>query len=349
MLFGIAGFLLAGCAGMGPATVTRDRSDYLSAISDSWKHQMLFNLVKIRYGDAPVFLDITSVISQYQVAGQINLGATLTSSPWSNSQTLGAMGQYVDRPTMTYTPIMGDKFARSLMSPIPPAAILSLVQDGYPIDLIFRLMIQEINGIRNRHGGEARARSADPEFYSLLEKMRKIQAAGGVGMRVIKKDKQESALLIFRGKRDPDIETLSKEVRQSLGLNSEANDFDVVYGAIPQNDKELALLTRSFLGVIIDLSADIEVPASHVEEKRVGATRMDYTAAGNRLPPLIRIQYSAQKPAEAFVAIPYRNMYFWIDDRDLLSKRIFSFLMFVFTLVETGEKGATPVVTIPTG
>ncbi len=38
-----------------------------------------------------------------------------------------------------------------------------------------------------------------------------------------------------------------------------------------------------------------------------------------------------------------------VDDRDLMSKKIFSFLMFVFTLVETGEKGTAPIVTIPTG
>jgi hypothetical protein len=53
--------------------------------------------------------------------------------------------------------------------------------------------------------------------------------------------------------------------------------------------------------------------------------------------------------SDAFVSIPYRNSYFWIDDRDMRSKKIFSFLMFVFTLVETGEKGAAPIVTIPTG
>lgn len=35
--------LLSGCAGIGPATVSRDRFDYTAAISDSWKHQMLFN------------------------------------------------------------------------------------------------------------------------------------------------------------------------------------------------------------------------------------------------------------------------------------------------------------------
>ena len=67
---------LAGCSGIGPGTVSRDRFDYTEAISDSWKRQMLFNMVKIRYGDAPVFMDVSSVISQYQIAATINLGAS---------------------------------------------------------------------------------------------------------------------------------------------------------------------------------------------------------------------------------------------------------------------------------
>jgi hypothetical protein len=341
--------LLSACAGYGPTTISRDRFDYTAAISDSWKHQMLFNMVKIRYGDAPVFMDVTSVISQYQVAGQINLGATMNSNPWSNSEVLGTMGQYVDRPTITFSPILGDKFARSLMAPVPPPAILSLLQAGYPADLVFRMLVQEINGLRNRFGGEARARSADPEFYVLLEKMRKIQSDGTVGMRVNRKDKEEAALLVFRGKRDPATETLSQDVRKMLGLDPQASEFNVVYGVVPRNSKEIALQTRSLLEVLIDLSADIEVPAAHVEEQRVSPTHVEKADARGTIPPLIRIRNSSEKPGDAFVSIPYRNSYFWIDDRDMRSKKIFSFLMFVFTLVETGEKGAAPIVTIPTG
>ena len=341
-------WLLSGCSGIGPTTVSRDRFDYTAAISDSWKRQMLFNMVKIRYGDAPVFLDVSSVISQYQISGQISLGATFNNNPWSSSEILGTTGNYADRPTITYAPIMGDKFARSLMSPVPPPAILSLMQAGYPVDLVFRLLVQEINGVRNRFGGEARARSADPEFYSLIEKMRKIQSEGAIGMRFTRKEKEEASFMVMRGERDPAMEALSGEVRKLLGLDPNGKEFNVVYGAVPRNDKEIAILTRSILEVIIDISADIEVPAAHVEQKRVSPTHVEEAIKDGKILPLIRIQSSSKKPDDAFVSIPYRNSHFWIDDRDLMSKKIFSFMMFVFTLVETGEKGTAPIVTVPT-
>jgi hypothetical protein len=340
--------VLFGCSAMGPTTVSRDRFDYTAAISDSWKNQMLFNMVKIRYGDAPVFLDVSSVISQYQISGAVSLGATINYPPSSTSGNLGGAGTYVERPTITYTPVMGDKFARSLMSPVPPPAILSLIQAGYPVDLVFRLLVQEINGVRNRFGGEARAQSAEPEFYSLIEKMRKIQSAGAIGMRFKRKEKEEATFLVMRGERDPAIEALSAEVRKLLGLDPRAKEFNVVYGAVSKDDKEIAILTRSILEVIIDLSADIEVPATHVKEKRVGPTHVEETVKDGKILPLIRIQSSSEKPDDAFVSVPYRGSHFWIDDRDLMSKKMFSFLMFVFTLVETGEKGTAPIVTVPT-
>jgi hypothetical protein len=341
-------WLLFGCSGIGPPTVSRDRFDYTAAISDSWKRQMLFNMVKIRYGDAPVFLDLSSVISQYQIAGQISVGATFNTNPWSSSEFLGTTGNYVDRPTITYTPVMGDKFARSLMSPVPPPAILSLMQAGYPVDVVFRLLVQEINGVRNRFGGEARARSADPEFYSLIEKMRRIQSSGAIGMRFKKREKEEATFMVMRGEQDPEIKGLSAEVRKLLGLDPLGKEFSVVYGTVSKDDKEIAILTRSILEVIIDLSADIEVPAAHVEEKRVSPTHVEEAVKDGKILPLIRIHSSSGKPDDAFVLVPYRNSYFWIDDRDLMSKKIFSFLMFVFTLVETGEKGTAPIVTVPT-
>lgn len=54
-------------------------------------------------------------------------------------------------------------------------------------------------------------------------------------------------------------------------------------------------------------------------------------------------------PADAHVAVRYRGMQFWIDDRDLRSKSSMSFLMLIFSLAETGALPGTaaPVVTVP--
>ena len=253
----------------------------------------------------------------------------------------------MDRPTITFTPILGDKFARSLMSPIPPSAILSLIQGGYPVDLVFRVLVHEINGIRNRFGGDARARSAEPEFYTLIEKMRTIQLAGGIGMRVTKIDKEAAAVMIIRGNEILKSKLCQKRSGICWGWTLLPVTSMWCMGPF-QDNKEIALLSRSILEVLVDLSADIEVPASDVQEKRVSPT-FEEKAAGEKVRPLVRIQSSSEKPGDAFVSIPYRKSYFWIDDKDLMSKKIFSFLMFVFTLVETGEKGAAPIVTIPTG
>ena len=58
--------------------------------------------------------------------GLINLGATWSDAVFANSQTVGGSGKYTDCPTITYTPLTGEKFARSIMTPIPVSAILSL-------------------------------------------------------------------------------------------------------------------------------------------------------------------------------------------------------------------------------
>jgi hypothetical protein len=44
--------------------------------------------------------------------------------------------------------------------------------------------------------------------------------------------------------------------------------------------------------------------------------------------------------------VQYRNRWFWVDDRDLASKRGMGFLLVPFTLVESGTSATTPVLTI---
>ena len=54
------------------------------------------------------------------------------------------------------------------------------------------------------------------------------------------------------------------------------------------------------------------------------------------------------RPADAYVSVDYRNHWFWIDDRDLKSKRAFAFMEMLFTFAGPSEKENLPLLTIPT-
>jgi hypothetical protein len=268
---------LGGCASIGPGTVARDRFDYITAISDSWKSQMLLNLVKLRYGDAPVFLDVASVINQYGVEGTIGYTGNWAQNPtlpwpYTALYSLTGLGRYTDKPTITYSPLSGEKFARNLMTPIPPASILNLIQAGYPVDLVLRLCVHSVNGINSRYGGAARMREADPEFYPLVERLRNIQLSGDLGLRVRKTGEQTATLVVFSKKPSPAIEADRAEVRKLLSLDPKSEEFSVIYGSVAANDKEIAMLTRSMLEILIDLSSYIEVPTASVYERRTFPT-----------------------------------------------------------------------------
>ncbi|MDA8239358.1 MAG: hypothetical protein M0Z67_03180 [Nitrospiraceae bacterium] len=338
----------AGCVGVGASTINRDRFDYTTALSDSWKSQMLVNIVKVRYGDAPVFLDVASVINSYELSGKGTAGASWKFSPAHESGVnVGGEIFTANRPTITYSPLTGEKFARSLMAPVPPSAILSLVQSGYPVDIVFRALVQSVNGIKNSHGGgSATRRPADPEFYPLLEKLRRIQQSGAIGIRIQRVKEGAAVVLVFGGKAGEEIEA-DAEVRKILGLDPGARELKVVYGLLPSDNKEIAILSRSMLQVLVDIASRIEVPETDIMQKRVAPTVKEENSSGLPVAPLIRIHSSPQRPEDALVSIPYGNHWFWIDNRDLHSKQIFSFLMFIFTLVETGEKEGAPIITIP--
>ena len=341
-------FLLSGCGGIGPGTVARDRFDYTTAISDSWKSQMLLNLVKLRYGDTPVFLDVTSVINSYELSGSASVGGNWKFHPaYESGASAGASGFFADRPTITYSPSTGEKFSKSMLTPIPPSAIFFFMQAGYNVEAVFRVLVQSINGIRNSYGGIAKTRPADPEFYLLIERMRRIQDSGAYEIRIQKSTEREALAAVFSDKVDEKTEADITEVRKMLGVEPYGREFRVVYGSIPSDKKEIAILSRSVLQVILNLASFIEVPETHVAEKRVGPSLTEEKADGSPVPPLMRIRSSSQKPEDAFVAVPYRNHWFWIDDKNLGSKGLFSFLMFIFNLVDTGVKEGAPVVTIP--
>jgi hypothetical protein len=343
---------VASCASIGPATVQRDRLDYVSSIAESWKEQTLLNVVRLRYGDAPSFADVSSVISGYTFQEQVSAGAAvssdLTATIPSRLVTLGGNATYQDRPTISYTPLAGDRFARSLLRPLPPSEVFELIQAGYPADNVLLVTIRAINGIYNRSGVGARARQADPEFYPLLDALRRLQLSGAVSIRLVKRGAEETGMLVLSGARAQAVSEDLQFVRNTLGIAPDRNgEVTVTFGLLPHAPNELALLTRSMAEILLEVAAGIEVPADHVEQGRTAASTRLASAENTRDRPFVRIQSSASKPAESYAAVRYRKTWYWIDDDDFASKRVFSFLMIFFSLAETGVTPQAPVLTVP--
>ena len=345
----VAAALFAGCAHLGPKSVAVDRFDYSTAIADSWKQQTLLNIVKLRYMDLPVFVDVSSIVAGYSMQTGVSLNGTLSTKNAIQGNYVAGGGQaiYTDRPTITYVPLTGEKFLRGLITPIDPKNIFFMLQAGYPADFLLGLTVESLNGVRNRSTAGGTAREADPEFIRALQLMREVQAAGAVGMRVEEdKAKGSTAVLFFR--RDDvsaDIVEKTAEIRRLLKLPAEPQKFALTYSPVRGAENELSVNSRSMLQIMGAFASYLDVPEAHLKDH--SALPAFETAAPESRQNQVRIHSGKEKPANAFTAVYYHGYWFWIDDGDWQTKRAMTAIMFFFTLAETGDSGKLPLITIP--
>jgi len=340
--------MLAGCASVGPRTVPVDRFDYGSAIADSWKQQTLLNIVKLRYTDLPVFVDVASIVAGYSLQTGVTVGGVVSSerAVQGDYGSVGGQAIYTDRPTITYVPMTGEKFLRGLITPIDPKNIFFMLQAGYAADFILGLSVESLNGVRNRSVAGGMVRKADPDFVRALQLLREVQIASGIGMRVEEdKTKGSTAVLLFRRDDLPaDVLEKAAEIRRLLKLPPDQQKFVLTYSPMPGGQNELAVNSRSLLQIMQAFASYVDVPEQHVKEKRAApAFEHDSTDPEDTA----RIHSSTAKPADAYAAVQYRGQWFWIDDSDWQTKRALTAVMFFFTLADTGNPERLPLITIP--
>jgi hypothetical protein len=337
--------LLAGCSTVAPTQLRSDRLDFNRAVSDSWKEQALLNLVRMRYGDMPVTLEVASVISSRSLEAQLDASAPAIIGAGSGAETLNLGGRTTvgNRPTVTFMPVAGDRFTRSMLTPIQPTAIFGLIQSGWSAEFLLRTTVHSINDVSQPLGAAAAVRGEDPEFTPLLEALQRVQASGLLGIQVNKGDAGNGTLLVFRRRAaQAGLASDSEFIRRTLGLSPEAKEFQLVYGVQPRNDHEIAVLTRSMFEIMVDMAAGVEPAAADLAAGRVRPPPTDRK-------PLIVVRSGEKAPEDAFLAVRQRDSWYWIDGNDLASRRSFTFLMLLLSLTETGGSGQAPLITLPTG
>ena len=339
---------LAGCAHIGPRSIPVDRFDYSQSIAESWKRQTLLNIVKMRYMDLPVFVDVSSVVSGYSMETSGNIGGEVFDSSGGGQDNLAFGGRrtFTDRPTITYTPLTGEKFLRGLITPIDPKNIFAMIQSGYSADFILAVTVDSLNGVRNRRHVAGGAREADPAFVRALELIREMQAAGTVGLQV-EEDKVKGSTGVFFFRPDsasPDISEKAAEVRRLLNMPADRERFTLVYSPIRAGDDQLAVGSRSMLQIMQTFSTFVSVPEEHLADQSAVPVPKATPAEERDMPS---IKSSKKKPEYAFASVYYRDYWFWVDDRDWRSKRVFTAIMFFFSVTQGAGDERGPLITIP--
>ena len=103
---------LSGC--LGPKAVRYTRLRYNEVVRDTNDEQLLINIVRLRYADSPVFIDLPNITSQFEMVGRGNyLGGYGNQSLGHASLGFGELSLR-DTPTLSYHPREGREIAKAL-------------------------------------------------------------------------------------------------------------------------------------------------------------------------------------------------------------------------------------------
>lgn len=339
---------LVGCQHIGPGTIVDDRIPYNEAIASSWKQQTLLNIVRLRYMDVPEFIDVPSVVSGYGLdrTATGSFGATIFPNNFLDnilSFSLGGTRTLSDRPTISYTPQTGAEFTRNLTQPLPPGAVLNLIESGNPADVVMDLAVESINGIRNRQY-IGKLQPADPEFLQVVQTMKKAQASGQVSLRLVSGSdkKNPDVIMTIQDKDiDPSLAAELAQMRKILRLDPDVREFKVVFGMLPKDKTEIAFRTRSVLRIMTYLTFNVEVPVNHL----VDGWALDIGDIGPGQSQFT-VRSGCQKPCDSYAAVQYKGYWFWINQSDFNSKRTMAYLKVMLALSDTTQKEPAPTLTI---
>jgi hypothetical protein len=343
----VACALLAGCMSVGPTLVSGSRTDYNVVLRQADDQQMLLNLVRLRYRDQAMFLEISALNTQFSISNEVNANTVLG----QGDSYLGLGGKVVaqETPTVSYTPLKGADFVQRVLTPISLNTLYLLSTSGWSSDRLFRLLVDEMNDVGNAQGANGPTPAQAPayeEFKRLSFLLRQLNLDDLYTGAIY----NNQPVLVFEPEALDRAEY--QEFTRVLGLNPAKLVFPVTEAARSAGNNSINLRFRSFAGVMYFLSQSVQVPEADVVAGRVTVTR---DTAGQPFDwqrvteGILTIRSSSEPPDNASVAINYRNSWFYIDDSDLDSKSTFSLLGQVYQLEAGNAKSVVPVLTLPVG
>ncbi|WP_133130108.1 hypothetical protein [Legionella yabuuchiae] len=157
--------LLIGCTSIGTTILPKNRAGYNDAMILSEEYQLLLNIVRLRFDDRPYFINVDNITSSNNLAFSGELGTSYSAAE-KLSASAKQKSSYSDSPTITFTPLQGEKFTREMLTPIDTQVVYTMLEAGFNISKLFRILFYKFGNFNNI---SSITMPGPPDFQEVME------------------------------------------------------------------------------------------------------------------------------------------------------------------------------------
>ena len=159
---------VTGC--LSPITLNRAVTSYDEAVTDAISKQLLINIARAHQHQPIHFTGVSNIAATFDF--RVSAGATPAFTGEAGRALMPIFGGSVaENPTISIVPIEGEEFTRRLLTPFQETKFMLLLRQRYDIDLMLRLMTQEL---RIRQNGQEVAYLNTPADRAGYEMFRRV-------------------------------------------------------------------------------------------------------------------------------------------------------------------------------
>ena len=162
------GLTVTGC--LSPVTLNRAVTSYDEAITDAISKQLLINIARAHHHQPIHFTGVSNIAATFDF--RVNAGATPAFTGEASRALMPIFGGSVaENPTISIAPIEGEEFTKRILTPFQETKFLLLLRQRYDIDLLLRLMAQELRIKENGQEVAYRNTPADRKGYEMFRRV----------------------------------------------------------------------------------------------------------------------------------------------------------------------------------
>ncbi|MDP1947848.1 MAG: hypothetical protein Q8L77_10145 [Nitrospirota bacterium] len=164
----LCGLLLSGC--LSPITLNRAMTAYDQAVTDAISKQLLINIARAHQHQPIHFTGVSNIAATFDF--RVSAGATPALTGDASKALMPIFGGSVaENPTISIVPVEGEEFTKRLLTPFPETKFTLLLRQRYDIDLLLRLMAQELRITENGQKIAYRNKPADRIDYEMFRRV----------------------------------------------------------------------------------------------------------------------------------------------------------------------------------